>query len=90
MPITAHEDGDARPALADAPDDVPEHARNLDARRAFARPDQRQDRLAGIAFEDVDRLEAMTASVRVEHAELLAAVHEVAGVVDVEHDDRRR
>ena len=47
---------------------------------------QRQDRLAGVALEDVDRLEAVAAGMGVEQRQLLAAVHEVVGVVDVEHD----
>ena len=71
-------------------DDVGEHARDLLARRPLAGPQQRQDRLAGVALEDVDRLEAMTAGVGVEQRQLLAAVHHVVGVVDVEHDRRGR
>ena len=71
-------------------DDVPEHARDLFAARPLALAQQRQDRLAGVGLEDVDRLEAVAARVRVEQRELLAAVDEIVGVVDVEHDARRR
>ncbi len=38
----------------------------------------------------MDRLEAVAARVRVEERQLLLAVHHVVGVVDVEHDRRRR
>ena len=72
--------------LADAVDHVPEHACDLLARGPLAGPQQRQDRLAGVALEDVDRLEAMAAGRGAEQRELLAAVYQVVGVVDVERD----
>jgi hypothetical protein len=60
--------------------------RALLARGPLAEPQERQDRLAGVALEDVDGLEAVPAGMHVEQGKLLAAVHEVVGVVDVEHD----
>src|SRR5262245_44006925 len=77
---------DLRPVPADAADHVPEHARDLLARGPLAESQERQDRLPGVALEDVDRLEAVPAGMHIEQRELLAAVHEVVGVVDVERD----
>ena len=62
-----------RPVPPDAMDDVPQHPRDLFSGRPLARPQQRQDRLAGVGLEDEHRLEACAASVRVEQGELLAA-----------------
>jgi hypothetical protein len=73
--IAPHQDGDLRPAPADAMDDVGEHARDLLARWPLARSQQRQDRLARARLEDVDRLEAMAARVGIEQRQLLLAVH---------------
>jgi len=72
--------------LADAADDVPQNRLDLLARRPLAGPQQRQDRLARGAVEDVDRLEAGAVVVRVEQRQLLLAVHGIIRVVDVEHD----
>ncbi|EXL04978.1 hypothetical protein BG36_09635 [Aquamicrobium defluvii] len=44
---------------------------------------------AAIAIEHHDRLEAVFVVMGIEQAELLAAVHGVKGVVDVEHDPLR-
>jgi pimeloyl-ACP methyl ester carboxylesterase len=59
--------------------------------RAISSPEGRSpslssDRIgfARVALEDVDRLKAVPAGVHVETAQLLAAVHEFVGVVDVE------
>lgn len=64
--------------------------RDLSAGWPLSWPNERYDRLARVALEDVDRLEAVPARMRVEKRELLAAVHEIVGIVDVEHDGRRR
>src|SRR5207253_1346914 len=74
------------PVLADAADDMAQNLGHLLARGPLAGPQQRQDRLARDAVEDVDRLEASAVVVRVEESELLLAVHGIIGVVDVEHD----
>src|SRR5688500_6341016 len=55
--VAAHQNGDLRPTTADAVDDMGKHARDLLPRRPLARPQQREDRLAGIALENVDWLE---------------------------------
>ena len=60
--------------------------RDLLPRRPFAGSEQRQDRLARACLENMDRLEAMCTRVRIEQRQLLLAVHQIVGVVDVEHD----
>ena len=90
MAVAAHQDRDVRPVLADAADHVTQDLRHLLARRPLAGPQQRQHGLAREAVEDVDRLEAGAVVVRVEQRQLLLAVHGIVGVVDVEHDARRR
>ncbi len=84
--VAANEDAHLRPMPADAVDDVPEHARDLFSRWTLAGPEQRQDWFARGRLEDVDRLEAMPARMRVEQGELLATVHEIIGVVDIQLD----
>ena len=37
----------------------------------------------------MDRLETMATRVRIEQRQLLLAVHQVVGVIDIEHDRRR-
>lgn len=39
---------------------------------------------AGLGLKDLDRLEAMSAGMGVEHRKLLAAIDHIVGVVDVE------
>lgn len=56
----------------------------------FNASQQGEDRLAGDAVENQNRLEAGAAVVRVEQRQLLLAVHRIVGVVDVEHDARWR
>ena len=90
MAVAPHQDIDVRPMPADAGDDVAQDLGHLLARGALAGPQQRQDRLAREAVEDVDRLEAGAVIVRVEERELLLAVHGIVGVVDVQHDALRR
>ena len=81
--VTTDENGDVRPVLADAADRRSQHTSDFGASRSLARPDQRQDRLARVRFEDMDGLEAIPAGVRVEQGELLPAVDPVVGIVDV-------
>src|SRR5438552_19004409 len=69
--VAAHQNGDLRPTTADAVDDMGEHARDLLPRRPLAGPQEREDRLARIALENVDRLKAVTARMRIEGRQLL-------------------
>ena len=61
---------------------------DLGAARPLGRPQDRADEPA-IAVEHHDRLEAVFVVMGVEQAQLLAAMHGVEGVVDVEHDPLR-
>ena len=80
----------ARPVPADAAHQVLEEGADLGARRRLARAQENRHRLAALHVVDVDRQEAASVVVGVEQRELLAAVHRVAGVVDVERDGRGR
>ena len=75
---------------ADAAHQVLEEGADLGARRRLARAQENRHRLAALHVVDVDRQEAASVVVGVEQRELLAAVHRVAGVVDVERDGRGR
>jgi len=90
LAVGAHQDLDARPVLADASDDVAQNLGHLLAGGPLAGSQQRQHGLAREAIEDVDRLEAGAVVVRVEEGEFLLPVRGIIGVVDVEHDARRR
>ena len=63
---------------------------NLDARWRLAGPQDDRDGPALLGVVDVDRQEAAFVVMGVEQRELLMAVDDVAGVVDVERDRGRR
>ncbi len=86
MAVATHRDLDPRPVPPDAADDAPQDPRRFLAGRPFARPQQRQHRLARGRVEDMDGLKAVLAVMGVEQRQLLAAVDRIGGVVDVEHD----
>ena len=65
-------------------------AADLAARGGLARPQDHRHRAAGGGVVDVDRQEAARVVVGVEQRELLMPVHDIAGVVDVQSDGRRR
>ena len=88
MTVAADQDGDARPAGADAADDVAQHARHFGAVGGLAGAQEDRHRLAGSGFIDMDGQEAAAVIVRVEQRELLTAMHFILGVVDVEHGAR--
>src|SRR5262245_32155384 len=50
--VAAYQDAHVGPVPSDAADHVPEHARDLLARRALAGPQERYNRLAGVTLED--------------------------------------
>ena len=56
----------------------------LAPRRGLARPQQHGDRAGGRGVIDMDRQKATLVVMRVEHRQLLMAVHHVEGVVDIE------
>src|ERR1700754_4949000 len=71
MAVGTNQDLDAGEVAADATYQMAQHVRDLRARGPFAGPQQRQDRLAREAVEDVDRLEAGAIVVSIEQCEFL-------------------
>ena len=65
-------------------------AAHLAARRGFARPQQHRDRARGGGVIHMDRQEAAFAVMGVEQRELLGAVDDIDGVVDVQRHLARR
>jgi hypothetical protein len=89
MAVAAHDDVDRRPAGADAADDMAQHQRHLGPVRRLAGPQNDSNRLAGRRLVDVDRQKAAAVIVGIPERQLLAAVHPVLGVVDVEQNAAR-
>ena len=83
MAVGANEDLDLGPMAADRPHQATQKRPDLDALRPLGRAQQGGDE-AAFAIEDDDRLEAVFVVMSVEQAQLLAAVHRIEGVVDVE------
>jgi len=81
-------DGDAgcRPPGPDVTDKPPDVGVYFDAGRRLARPRHHGHRTPGGGIVDVDRQEAVVAVMGVEQRQLLVAVDDVAGVVDVKRD----
>ena len=88
MAVGAHQDRHLRPVGADRPHQAAEKGADLDALRPLRRAQDGGDE-AAVAIEDDDRLEAVVVVMGVEQAQLLAAVHRIEGVVDVEGDAPR-
>src|SRR5512132_3847988 len=86
--VGAQQDVHLRPVGADRADQAPEKGADLDALRPLRRAQDGGDE-AALAIEDDDRLEAVVVIMGVEQAQLLAAVHRVEGVVDIEDDALR-
>ena len=80
----------ARPVPADAAGQVLQQDADLDPRRRLAGAQEDRHWPAALDMVDVHREEAAGVVEGVEQRELLVAVHRVAGLVDVEHDRRRR
>ena len=79
------------PAKANAADDPAQMATHFLARRRLAGPQDDGDGPPGGGVVDVDRQKAAVVIVRVEQGQLLVAVDDIAGVVDVErHCSRGR
>jgi hypothetical protein len=73
---------------ADGANQAAHKAADLYPARPLARPQQRGHE-PPLVVKHNDRLEAVIVVVGVEQAQLLAAVHPVEGVVDIEHDALR-
>ena len=62
---------------------------NLDAGRRLARPQHERHRTAVFGVIDMDRQKAALVIMGVEQRQLLVAVHDIAGVVDIQNDRDR-
>ena len=87
--VAAHGDLNPRPAGADGAHDVAQHHRHLGAVGRLAGTQDHRHRLAGGRLVDVDGQEAAAVVMGVEQRQLLAAMHPVLGVVDVQQDAPR-
>ena len=88
MAVGADEDRHLRPGAADRPHQAAEEGADFDALRPLRRAQDGGDE-AAVFVQDDDRLEAVVVVMGVEQAQLLAAMHRIEGVVDVEHDPLR-
>src|SRR6266542_1594457 len=86
--VGADEDRHLRPVGPDRAHQAAEKSPDLAAARPFRRAQERSDE-ATILVEDDDRLETVVVVVGIEQAQLLAAVHRIEGVVDIEDDALR-
>jgi hypothetical protein len=89
MAVAAHHDLDLGPAGADATDDMAQDQRHLGPVWRLAGAQDDRDGLAGRRLVDVDRQKAAAVVMCVPQRELLAAVHPVLGVIDIEQDASR-
>src|SRR5258707_87404 len=88
MTVGAEQDFRPRPMAPDRAEQAPEKRLNLLAARTFCGPQDACDK-AAFAVEDDDGLKTVFVIMRVEEAQLLAAMHGIEGIVDVEHDPFR-
>src|SRR5512144_2905670 len=88
MAVGADQDLHIRPVAADGADEAAEKGPDLTALRPLRRTEERGDE-AAVLVEDDDRLEAVIVVMGVEQPQLLAAVHRIEGVVEVEGDPPR-
>ena len=88
MAVGAKQDLHLRPVGPDRADEAAQKCPDLDALRPLRRAQEGGDE-AALGIEDDDRLEAVVVVVGVEQAQLLAAVHRIEGVIDIEDDALR-
>ncbi len=88
MTVGAQQDLHARPVVAQRRDQATQPEDDLSPTWPAGGAQEGGDH-AALAIEDHDRLEAVFVVVSVEEAKLLAAMHGVEGIVDVEHDTTR-
>ena len=86
MSVAAEQDARLRPAGADAADEPAQMGANLDADGRLAGTQDDRDGSALLRVIDMDRQKAALVVMGVEQRELLMAVDDIAGVVDVERD----
>ena len=75
-----------RPMAADAAHQTTQMAADFVSRWCLAGPQQHRHRARGGGLVDMDRQEAAFVVMRVEQRELLMAVHDIDGVIDVQRD----
>ena len=85
MAVAAHQDLYPRPVGANGAQQAAQKGLDLLAAGAFGRAQHSSDETA-LAIEHDDGLKAVFVVVRVEQAQLLAAVNRVERVVDIQHD----
>ena len=90
--MTIAPDGDLgrRPMRADAADDPAQMAAHFPAGRGFAGPQNDGDRASRGGVVNMNRKKAALVVMRIEQRQLLMAMRDVAGVVDIERDGWRR
>ena len=88
MAVGANQDRHLWPMAANRAHQAAQKGADLDALRPLRRAQHGGDK-AAVAVEDDDRLEAIVVVMGVEQTQLLAAVHRIEGVVDVEGDPTR-
>ena len=84
MAVAADGQARVRPVGADAAHQAPDMTADLGAGRGLAGPQQDGHRACGCRVIDVDGHEAAFVVMRVEQRELLVAVHDVHGVINIE------
>jgi hypothetical protein len=87
--VAADHDLHLRPTPANRLDQVPEDAGDLGTVGRLAGPEDHRQRLASRGLVDVNRQKAAAVVVRMEEGQLLAAVHPIERVVDVEQNAAR-
>src|SRR5277367_631372 len=88
MPIAPEGDARLGPAFADMADEAAQMSAHFDAARRLAGSQHDRDRTASLGVVDMDRQKTALVVMSVEQRELLMAVRDIAGVVDVENDAR--
>jgi hypothetical protein len=86
--VGAQHDLDARPVLPQGRDQAPQAFHDLSSIRSTPGAQDGGDH-AAVTVEHHDRLKAVVVIVSVEQTKLLAAMHGVGRVVDIEHDAAR-
>jgi hypothetical protein len=88
MAVATQHDLHSWPVATDRGDQTLQPAHDLAAARPTSRTQHGGDHAAGV-IENHDRLEAILIMMRIEQAQLLAAMHSIEGVVDIERDAAR-
>jgi hypothetical protein len=88
MAVGPDQDPGVRPIAPDRPHQTAQVGADFCPTRPLGRPQNRTDE-AAIAIEHHHRLEAVLVVMGIEQAKLLAAMHGIKRVVDIQHDPLR-